>query len=266
MVSAVHNPALESFLARLAPELVFGEVLLRRTDAGFDLRHRMDCQAAVGSLRATAVPELRELAQWTEQKQFRPLKSAPTLRRGWRCVARDAAELDEALRHLYPGAVADWFAAQQPHPPVTPYREFTARQSGMYRITTRLNDEQVTQVAQAGCHRRFCLKQRWWTAEGLPPEGLAEKSLIPCLEPCAVLMEFARTVARLEQGAERDGPAPVKNLDTPASELELRAELERQARAWPTGMRETDFSAADNPRRAQWKLEKLKTRLAAKGD
>ena len=264
MVSAVCNPALESFLARLAPEMIFGDVLLRRTDGEFELCHAADRE--VGALRAVAVEELRELAQWTEEKQFRPLKSAPTLRRGWRCVARDAAELDEALRHLYPGAVADWFAAQQSPPPVTHYREFTARQSGMYRITTLLTDEQVGQVARAGCHRRFCLKQRLWTVEGLPPEGAAEKSLLPCLEPCAVLMEFARTVVRIEQEAERDGPAPVKNLDRLASELELRSELERQAQAWPAGMRVADFSAADNPRRAQWRLEKLSTGRAVKGD
>ena len=304
MVSALCNPALDSLLARVAPEIIFCEVLLRRTDGGFELCHAADRN--VTSLREVSANELRAIAQFTEQKQFRPLKSAPTLRRGWRCVARDAAELDAALRHLYPGAVADWFAAQQPRPPVTPYRDYTARQTGMYRITTMLTDEQAGQMARAGCHRRFCLKRRLWTVPGLPADDAAEKSLIPCLEPCAVLMEFARTVVRLEQEEAREGsavvgqpppagtvlqapplaehragapgglmtgegasptnnpaPAPVNNLDTLASELEL---LERQVQASPAGMRAADFSAADNPRRAQWRLEKLKSVQAAKGD
>lgn len=200
MVSTVPNPALEFFAARITTELVLAEVLLRRVADGFDLRHVADRDAASGhALREMRVSELREIAQFTEQKQFRPLKSAPTLRRGWHCVARDLAELEEALRHLYPGAVADWFAARQPRPPVTHYREFTSRQTGMYRITTMLSDAQVAEVTRACCDKQFCLKQRLWTVEGLPPDDPAEKSLIACLEPCAVLLEFARTVVRKEQ-------------------------------------------------------------------
>ena len=247
----VPNPALKAFVACIAPELVFAQVLLRRSGEGFELRHVLDRD--VSSLREVAVNELRELAQFTEQKQFRPLKSAPTLRRGWRCVARDAAELDEALRHLYPGAMADWFAAQQSQPPVTHYREFTARQSGMYRITTMLSDAQVVEVARACCHRRFCLKQRLWTVEGLRPDAVPEKSLVPCLEPCAVLLEFARTVVRLQQAEESDA-WPQK--EEPVFSVE---ELERMASMRPVEIREADFSVPENPRRAQWCLEKLKT-------
>ena len=258
MGSTISNPAIAAFVALIAPELVFGEVLLRRTTEGFELRHVADRNTL--SLRDVSPNELRSLAQFTEQKQFRPLKSAPTLRRGWHCVVSGAVELDEALRHLYPGAVADWFAAQQPVPPVTHYREFTARQTGMYRITTMLNDAQVAQVAHAGCHRRFCLKQRLWTVEGLPPERAAEKSLIPCLEPCAVLMEFARTIVRLEQDEERGAAGVVKNLEAAASELEPKVQATAEE------IREADFSAPDNPRRAQWRLEKLKPGLVAKGD
>ena len=248
---------MESFVARIAPELVFAEVLVRRTGEGFDLRHAADRDAT--SCRDVSANELRELAQFTEHKRFRPLKSAPTLRRGWRFLARSAAELDEALRHLYPGAVADWFAAQQAQPPVTHYREFTSRQTGMYRITTMLSDEQLAQVARAGCHRRFCLKQRLWAVEGLPPDSAAEKSLIPCLEPCAVLLEFARAAVRLEQSKAR-GDAGAR--EEPSFSI---GELERMAQSWPAEIREADFSAADNPRRAQLALEKIKSKLAAKG-
>ena len=35
-----------------------------------------------------------------------------------------------------------------------------------------------------------------WGAANLYPEEAAEKTLIPCLEPCAVMLEFARTVAK----------------------------------------------------------------------
>lgn len=243
MISVIPNPALEALVARLAPELVFGQVLIQRHGQEFALTHEADRGA--DSLRAVTIQELREIAQFTERGAFRPLKSAPTLRRGWQCRARAAAELDAALRHLYPGAVADWFAAQQSLPPVTHYRDYTARQTGMYRITTKLDDAQVAQVARAGCHRQFCLKQRLWTVEGLPPDRRADKSELVCLEPCAVLMEFARAVLRIEQqGGEA---VTVSGSDAPSD-----------------GIREGDFSSPLNPRLVQWRLEKTKSASAGK--
>jgi hypothetical protein len=256
MVSAIPNPALEAFVTLIAPELAFAEVLLRRTNDGFEIRHAADRDA--NPLRGVSLLELRGIAQFTERRAFRPLKSAPNLQRGWQFLAGNHTELDEALRHLYPGAVADWFAAQQPAPPITHYRDFTGRQTGMYRITAMLSDEQAAEVARACCHRRFCLKQRLWTVKGSPPDAAAEKSLIPCLEPCAILLEFARTVMRLEQNEPFRVPASVAEREN------LAASLEQMARAPAGEIREADFSAAQNPRRAQWLLEKLKPALAAK--
>ena len=107
--------------------------------------------------------------------------------------------MEQALNQLYPGAIADWYAAQTQPVPVTNYREFTERQTGMYRIATLLDDQQAAAVIRAGCHRRCCLKRRHWLVAGLEPDPAAEKSLIPCLEPCAVLLELARQAVRLEQ-------------------------------------------------------------------
>ena len=256
MVSAIPNPALEAFIALVAQELVFAEVLLRQTKDGFELRNVADRE--VNPLRNVSLAELHGLAQFTEQKAYRPLKSAPNLPRGWQFLARNHTELNDALRHLYPGAVADWFAARQPDPPITHYRKFTARQTGMYRITTMLDDGQAAQVARACCHQRFCLKQRLWTVEGLPPDGAAEKSLIPCLEPCAILLEFARTVVRLEQNE------PFRAPESADERQALAVSLEQTARTQAGEIREADFSAPANPRRAQWLLEKLKPMLARK--
>jgi hypothetical protein len=122
-----------------------------------------------------------------------------------------------------------------------------------------LDDEQVAQVARACCHQRFCLKQRLWTVEGLSPDGAAEKSLLPCLEPCAILLEFARTVVRLEQNEPFRAPESAEERNT------LAVSLEQLARSGSDEIREADFSAPQNPRRAQWLLEKLKPMLATKG-
>ena len=251
MVSAVPNPAIDAFIALVTPEVVFGQVLVRKTREGFLLTHVDDRDATAPA--AVTLPLLREISEFTHGRQFRPLKAAPTLQRGWSFVARTESELNDALQCLYPGAVADWFAAQQPNPPVTSFREFTGRQTGMYRITTMLSDEQIGQLAHAGCHRLFCLKRRLWGAESLSTEPDTGKSLIPCLEPCAVLLEFARAAVRLEQHEKRAVLLAPEEIETCALALERAAQSPRE------DLREADFSAAENPRRARLLVEKLRT-------
>ncbi|MGA2176947.1 MAG: DR2241 family protein [Verrucomicrobiota bacterium] len=193
------NPDLAAFIAAVAEEVVFGQVLIRRAGRGFELRHVADRQGGAETLQRLKVEELRAWAQLTERGGFRPLKSAPDLRRGWRATAADAPALGLCLNHLYPGAVADWFAAQSDCPPVTSYREVATRQTGMYRITTMLNDPAAGAVICACCHPDSCLKRRLWSVEGLRPDAPADKSMIPCLEPCVILLEFARKAARRQE-------------------------------------------------------------------
>ena len=155
------------------------------------------------------------------------------------------------MNQLYPGAVADRRAARQMPPPVTHFREFTGRQSGMYRITAMLNDAQAARVIRACCPERFCLKRRLWTVETLKPDDPAGKSLIPCLEPCAVFLEFARQATRVEQeGRVRVGL-------TPSELTTLRAALERTPAVAGITPLEGDMSSLVNPRRLQLVMDKL---------
>ena len=182
------NPALTAFLAAFDADVLFGEVLIRRVAHRFDLRHVADRNVGDALLEQLAVSGLRALAQFTAEGVFRPLKSAPNLRRGWHVSAADEGALETALNHLYPGAIADWFAARSNPPPITSYREFTARQTGMYRITTLLDDIIAGAAIRACCHADFCLKRRLWSVSGLAADEPQQKSLAPCLEPCAILL------------------------------------------------------------------------------
>jgi len=251
------NPALSAFVAALGAELVFGQVWIRREGGGYELRHIIDNGANAGALRLLAEEEIRPLAQFTERGAFRPLKSAPNLRRGWRVLARDDEALGAALNRLYPGAVADWFAARSPRPPVTSYRDFTARQTGMYRLTTFLDDATAGAAIRACCHKDFCLKRRLWTVEGLGPDPAEIKSIIPCLEPCAIMLEFARRIARLEQD-EKTSPPTAEDI------ARQRAEADLALRNPDPNVAESDFDAPGNPRRARFNLEKpdITVRLA----
>jgi hypothetical protein len=201
-MTAITNPARDAFIRSIGSERTIAQVIIRRRETGYELRHLEDRDGPPELLRELRPEELRPLVQFTATGAFRPLKSAPTLQRGWRLTVENDAALEAALNRIYPGAIADWHAARAPDPPITHYREFTGRQTGMYRITTMLSNEQVGEVIRTVCHPGHCLKRRLWTVEGTAPDDARDKSLIPCLEPCALLLESARTTMRNEQGSE----------------------------------------------------------------
>lgn len=238
-MSVFQNPAAQAFVAEIKTELLLAQVLVRRMERGFELRHVEDRNVASEKLRLVAETGVRALAQFTVSGAFRPLKSAPNLQAGWRFIAGDERQMEFALNTFYPGAIADWFAVRAARTAPTHYREFTSRQSGMYRITAMLPDEKAAPMIRACCLKRFCWKQRLWTVNGLLPDSPENKSLIPCLEPCAILLEFARKAMRLAQQEERG--EPLNQAATDASEV-----------------READFENSANPRRLQLNVENQK--------
>jgi len=199
MPGTFRNPALEWLVQWFGNELVIGQVRVCRRDKGYELRHVADHAKTAAELKQCTAEEARDIAQFTESGAFRPLKSAPTLRRGWQITAASDAELGTALDRLYPGAIADLYATLRHPPPVTDYRAMAARQSGMYRITNLLEDLEAAAVVRKCCAPEFCLKRRFWDVDELAPEVTQHKTIIPCLEPCAILLEFARKVVRAKQ-------------------------------------------------------------------
>ena len=250
------NPALAAFQEFISDQLAWGQVLITRHGSAFELRHWSDRSASAESLRLVQVPALRQLAAVNPAGEFRPLKSQPDLAAGWCAWCQDAGEVGRALNHLYPGSVADWFAVRTaPAPPVTHFRDYTRRQTGMYRITQMLTDLQASFVIRAGCHVRNCVKRRFWTVEGLEPDSAESKSLIPCLEPCAVLLEFSRKSMRVEQEQSVAVQLQPSEAETVLATLDgLMAGGRGLA---PVG----DFSSPLNPRRVQLVLEKVREQV-----
>ena len=241
---------MEAFLETLQTERVWGQVLIERDEAAFRLRHVDDRSKGLKNLRTVPILELRSMAMYDAAGQFRPLRVAPDLVKEWVCYCRTPEELWRAVQAIYPGSIPDWYATQIGAPPVTNYREFSNRQSGMYRITQLLTDEQATQVIRACCHPRFCLKRRFWTVERLISDRAEEKSAVPCLEPCAVLLELARKAARIEQEEKARvqlSPSELQTLVSAAKTL-----LESGA----TEERVGNIGSSTNPRRLQLVLEK----------
>lgn len=247
------NPAMKAFAAEIKNELILAQVLVRRAERGFEMRHVKDRLAEDATLRCISLNQAREISQFTATGAFRPLKSSPNLQTGWRLAASNETELESALNQFYPNAIADWFLVHSGKPPITNFREFTSRQSGMYRITAMLDDTQAACVIRACCDAKFCLKRRLWSVAGLAPDGgTHQKSLIPCLEPCAILLEFSRKAMRIEQ--EEKTPVPLSPSDAATLEAALRIALEHPL----PEVREADFNSPANPRRIQLALERLR--------
>lgn len=249
------NPALQAFEESIGLGMVWGQVWIERVENGFLLRHVADRAVNREQLGKVSPKELRSIAMFTASGAFRPLRSSPDLISGWVIFCANSGELWQGVQELYPGSVPDWFAAQGGQPPVTDYREFTNRQTGMYRITQLLTDQQATEVTRAACHERFCLKRRLWTVGGAKRDDRSRKSEIPCLEPCAVLLELARKAARIEQEEKL-------TVKLSKSELEsLLAAVKAALQSGSAGERTGDIGASANPRRLQLLLEKYKDAL-----
>ncbi len=199
MTAGFRSPALQWFVHQIGDELLVAQVLLRRKSEGFELRQIADREVPSEKLALQPPEGAHGIAQLAEDGSFRPLKSSPTLRRGWLILAKCDLELETALNGFYPGFIPDLFVLQTSTPDITHYREFTNRQTGMYRITTFLTDAEAFAMAGKCCSARHCLKQRFWTVEGLALDRPEGKSLIPCLEPCSILLEYARKVVRMSQ-------------------------------------------------------------------
>lgn len=195
--------------------LGIGEIAIeRRADGTFDLTHRVD--AARSDLTSHEGPEAAlELARFDDCGNYRPLKTAPTLRHGWRLRVETIAGLWLALDHFYPGRLAAFVAFETGDLKTTPLRDTLARQSGMYRIAAQIEEEQANELVGNFCRSDGgCLRTILWrrdhrgtvpstrlTAEKFDPrfdQTGAGRPVIPlvCQEACSLLVAEARRVVQ----------------------------------------------------------------------
>ena len=140
----------------------FGQILVRKTGTSFGLCHRDD--EARDDLEKFQNPEdAIEIAKYDDSGNYRPLKTAPNLRHGWRMKLQSSAELKHALDHFYPGRLAVFVAWQRGELRTTSLREILDRQSGMYRIAATISDAQIDDVVAGFCRSNGgCLRTILW--------------------------------------------------------------------------------------------------------
>jgi sirohydrochlorin cobaltochelatase len=188
-----------------------GELLIR---GRFELLHHADAERAEGLQMFNTPQAAREIARFDEVGNFRPLKSAPNLRRGWKLALRDdIGEVREALDFFYPAMLGMLLAHERGGLEIVPLRGTLDRQSGMYAVTRKITNAQSNELIGRFCRSDGkCLKTILWKIEpGAPVTSLpagkfdpavnqlgADEPAIPllCAEACNLLVSAAREVVR----------------------------------------------------------------------
>ena len=193
----------------------FGQIFIQRTSSGgFVLCHRENENS--GQLQVFRTPDdAVEIARYDDAGKYRPLKTAPNLRHGWRLELVDLGELRRALNHFYPGRLAMLAAWTENRLSTTALRETLDRQSGMYRVAAKISDEQVDDVVGNFCKSDGgCLRTILWkrdTHGAIPSTKLPPAKFDPghdqtgrgqgavpllCQEACNLLVAECRKVVK----------------------------------------------------------------------
>jgi sirohydrochlorin cobaltochelatase len=211
---------LESLVAEKISRI--GQLEIVSSEEGFVLCHRDDVGRT--DLRNYEIDDGLEVAKFDDAGSYRALKTAPTLRRGWKIFARDLLQVEKVIDAIYPGRIAVLYAFKSGQLTTTSLRETLNRQSGMYRVAAKISDEQIDGLVGNFCRSDGgCLRTILWKRDAsnkipssrLPPEkfdpavdqylsakrprpATAATESIPllCQEACNLLVAEARKIVK----------------------------------------------------------------------
>jgi sirohydrochlorin cobaltochelatase len=204
-----------------------GQLEITPSEGGFVLCHRDDIGR--NDLKQHEINDAFEIARFDDAGNYRPLKTAPTLRHGWKIFARDLLQVERVIDTIYPGRLAMLRAFKSGELTTTSLRETLKRQSGMYRVAAKISDEQIDLLVGDFCRSDGgCLRTILWKRDTcnkdpslkLPPEkfdpavdqylnakmprpATAATESIPllCQEACNLLVAACRDTVKRESAA-----------------------------------------------------------------
>ncbi|HEY2800710.1 MAG TPA: DR2241 family protein [Chthoniobacterales bacterium] len=196
-----------------------GQVLITRKDDGYVLCHREEPDGAECEIFHSPNDAV-VIARFDDAGEYRPLKTAPTLRHGWQMNLANLEELYLALEGFYPGRLAALATWEENRLVPTPLRATLHRQSGMYRIAARISDEQICTLVGRFCRSQGgapgCLRTILWGRDEtkarpsthlpldkfiapLDQTGRGEQVMpLLCQEACNLLVAAARREVKTE--------------------------------------------------------------------
>lgn len=148
--------------AALSDRCYLGQILIQKTSDGLVLSHRED-EARKDLQTCRNAEEAVEIAKYDDAGNYRPLKTAPNLRHGWRLTPQTLEELKRALDYFYPSRLAVFAAWKTGQLHTTNLRDTLDRQSGMYRAAAKISDAQIDDVVGHFCRSDGgCLRTILW--------------------------------------------------------------------------------------------------------
>lgn len=202
-MNSLHAAAQGSIAEFLSAAIVsgffqIGQVVIEKNPPGFSLHHEADTGRE--DLEIFHSPEdALGIARCDDSGDYRPLKTAPNLRRGWELRLDSLAALRLALDGIYPAALGNWRAVLRGEKIAHPLRETLNRQTGMYRITGLLTRDEAARLITSLC-RPGCLRQILWPIESADPAPApaAPEGRIPlfCTNPCSHFLGKAREAVK----------------------------------------------------------------------
>jgi sirohydrochlorin cobaltochelatase len=196
-----------------------GQIVIVSDEAGYRLGHRDD-EAALRAGGAGLATEKNPAAAWeiakaTAEGSYRPVKGAPTMKSGWMLELKTLPEVREALDFIYPAALGNWVRFSAGEVMAVPLRQTLNRQTGMYRITQLLTDEDGDSLICENCGLDKCSRRIMWPMDtdrplrGLAPEKVtlpAEARELPllCLEACNFVVAKGRPFVKAKQAREKE--------------------------------------------------------------
>ncbi len=198
-------------------DFVIGQVSCHHgPEHGWMLHHRADLANDPALKKYASATDAREIALYDDAGNFRALKTAPTLKRGWILQLANDDEVRLALDFIYPGALGllRHFQNGTLHP--VHLRETLGRQTGMYRFANTISDDDAQRLVACECDAKTkCLRRITWHLnetqplhllgpDKLPPDSPATNDLpLICVEACTHLVSAAREIARANHAAKQ---------------------------------------------------------------
>ena len=225
----------------------------------YELRHVDDAGVDPLALDSYDDPlDARDIATTDPAGRYRPLKTAPSLRTGWRFADLGPGALVEAVEAFYPATIPNWHREREGDLDVTHWADAMDRQTGMYGVIKTWNRgegyEHVNWVAEACCDDSQCLKWREWQYDdGTDLDVDGGDGVFPCREPCSLVVSASRRWTKLEAEESRTYEFDL----TPSEKEQVEAIVDAVADGRIDEIREADVYEGANRYRTRFLRAKL---------
>jgi len=180
--------------------IAFGQLFLSCIDDGtYEARHCDDADADAGLKSIGTIRELREMAKYDDSGVYRPLKTAPGLKSGWKTETSSPDDFLTRIDAIYPGLFATWVAYRKGELEPVAFRQTLDRQTGMYRLAGTITDEMADSILNGLCGPG-CLRRITWpigaTDAAIGLQITPDSIPLLCTEACTFAVSKARELSK----------------------------------------------------------------------